>query len=246
VILQLKKEKSQLPCYLLFPEPAFTPASAYLIIVLTTIYPGMPALTFLKRLSLFNNSPRAAVYSPADEKGFYKFLLETRDSYSGFNVTIAVNLTYPFNHKPQLQQSGWYKIIIKPTLNSSSLFNLQHKTDPNFLKQFRSRLAEKRALVTVPGNIVKIINVRETSLVETLDSNIPHGQTIDFLSLDTAKLNHSMLKAITRSKYVPLFIIVNQDLNITADSRVYNFLIKMNYSLFAQTPVASIFRLKTR
>jgi hypothetical protein len=148
----------------------------------------MPALTFLKKLLLFNNSPRAAVYSPADEQGFYKFLFETRDSYQGFNVTIAVNLPYPFHHKPQFQHSGWYKIIIKPTVNSSSLFSLQHKTNLHFIKEFRSHLADKRALITIPGNIVKIINLRETSLVEILDRNIPQGQTIDFFLFSSLKL----------------------------------------------------------
>jgi len=193
---------------------------------------------------LFNNSPRAAVYSPADEEGFYESIFETRDSYTGFNVTIAVCFPYPFNHKTKFQQSRCYKIIIEPTVNSSRLFNQRHKTDLNFINEFRSHLADTKDLITMPGNIVKIINIRKTSLVEILDGNIPHGQTIDFLSIDTGKLAHKILKAITRSKYIPLFIIVNRDLNITVNSRVYNFLIKINYRLFAQTQQKSVFKLK--
>jgi hypothetical protein len=94
---------------------------------------------------------------------------------------------------------------------------------------------------------VKELKIQTYPLSDILDKYLPENQKIDFLSIDAEGVDLEVLKSNNWEKYVPDFILVEQNLceftveNMEKDA-IYNYLTEKHYKMIAKTKRTSIFQ----
>jgi FkbM family methyltransferase len=191
---------------------------------------------------------------------------EKYKTYKGFYVDVGAHHPFRFSNTAYFYQKGWRGINIEPTPDLIKHFRRYRKRDINLnvgitnqaseltffvfndhaLNSFDNKLSQNRNEDSTPYKIVKELKIQTRRLADILDEYLPENQKIDFLSIDAEGLDLEILKSNNWEKYVPDFILVEQNLsefmieNIDKDE-IYNFLTDNNYNMVAKTKRTSIF-----
>ena len=135
--------------------------------------------------------------------------------------------------------------IEKPVSNKKQLLTYYAFNEPA-LNGFSKELSEERD--GKGSYFVKFTKDIETStLEEILDSSLPKGQLIDFLTIDVEGLDFDVLKSANLEKYHPKVILVeiyNSSLADIQVSKIYRFLTDAGYELYAKAVNTVIFKHK--
>ncbi len=113
-----------------------------------------------------------------------------------------------------------YYAFNEPAFNGFSKDNSEQQKDINGLK-----ILFRKEMKTV-------------TLAEILDSYMPKGVTIDFMSIDIEGLDFSALRSNDFTKYRPTVILIEilkSSLDILATTDISIFLTRLDYSTFAKT-----------
>ena len=183
---------------------------------------------------------------------------------TGFYVDVGAHHPKRFSNTLFFYKKGWNGINIDAMPNSMKLFNKIRPRDTNLeipisdkkqnlkyymfnepaLNSFSKELAEKRD----GKNGYKIISEKdiETSTLEDiLEKYLPHGQEIDFMSVDVEGLDLQVLKSNNWKRFRPKFVLVEilgSSLKDIANSKEYKYLSGFEYEIFAKTVNTVIFR----
>ena len=201
-------------------------------------------------------------YSQEGEDMILRRLFEKQKT--GFYVDVGAHHPKRFSNTQFFYKKGWKGINIDAMPNSMSLFNKLRPRDINLeipvsdkkqkltyymfnepaLNGFSKELAEKRA----SKNGYKIISVKDmetSTLEEILEKHLPHGQEIDFMSIDVEGLDLQVLKSNNWKRFRPKFVLVEilgSSINDIANSKEYKYLSGVGYEVFAKTVSTVIFR----
>jgi FkbM family methyltransferase len=114
------------------------------------------------------------------------------------------------------------------------------------LNGFSKELAEKRD----GKNGYKIISVKDietSTLEEIFEKQLPHGQEIDFMSVDVEGVDLQVLKSNDWNRFRPKIILVEISGSLVKDianSKEYKYLSGVGYESFAKTLNTVMFRRK--
>jgi len=182
----------------------------------------------------------------------------------GFYVDVGAHHPKRFSNTFFFYKKGWSGINIDAMPNSMCLFNKIRPRDINIeipisdkkqklkyymfnepaLNGFSKELAEKRDGM----NGYKIISVKDIdtlTLEEILKKHLPHGQEIDFMSIDVEGLDLQVLKSNNWRRFRPKFVLVEilgSSIKNIANSKEYKYLSGFEYEIFAKAVNTVIFR----
>ncbi|MES2276888.1 MAG: FkbM family methyltransferase [Bacteroidota bacterium] len=203
-------------------------------------------------------------YSQEGEDMIYRSFFE-RKHYKGFYVDVGAHHPYRFSNTLHFYKNGWRGINIEPTPGATRLFNIFRKRDINLnigitaqagtlpfycfaepaLNSFSLEYSRSRSAATTQYPITKTIQVNTLPLSDVLDTYLPMGQVIDFLSIDAEGLDLEVLQSNNWNKYIPLFIMVEAclDIRTVTDAEIYQYMASLNYQLVAMTARTLFFKL---
>jgi FkbM family methyltransferase len=206
-------------------------------------------------------------YSQDGEDMILRSFYEDRRKYRGFYVDVGAHHPFRFSNTACFYQTGWRGINIEPSPDLIKKFRRYRKRDINLnagianqtseltfyvfndqaLNSFDNELSLSRHTDSTPYKIVKELKIQTYRLSDILDKYMPENQKIDFLSIDAEGYDLEILKSNNWEKYVPDFILVEQDLpelwieNINKDE-IYNYLTENHYKMIAKTKRTSVFK----
>jgi FkbM family methyltransferase len=195
------------------------------------------------------------------------FFYENKRKYKGFYIDVGAHHPFRFSNTAHFYQKGWQGINIEPTPDLIKKFKRYRKRDINLnvgvanqtseltfyvfndqaLNSFDKELSLSRHEDSTPYKIVKELKIQTYPLSDILDRYLPENQKIDFLSIDAEGVDLEVLKSNNWEKYVPDFILVEQNLcefvveNLKQDE-IYNYLTENHYKMVAKTKRTSIFQ----
>ena len=175
----------------------------------------------------------------------------------GFYIDVGAHHPMRFSNTYYFYRNGWRGINIDAMPGSMNIFNKTRPRDINIeqpvsdarqkliyyafdepaLNGFSKDISEQQK----GKNGLKIIFKKEMetiTLAEILDSYMPEGVSIDFLSIDIEGLDFSALRSNDFMKYRPKVILIEilkSSLDQIAASDIYFFLTKLGYSAYAKT-----------
>ena len=109
--------------------------------------------------------------------------------------------------------------------------------DEPALNGFSKEFAQKRA----DKNGYKIISVKDmetSTLEEIFEKHLPHGQEIDFISIDVEGLDLQVLKSNDWNRFRPKIVLIEifgSSINDIINSKEYKYLSGVEYECFAKT-----------
>ena len=184
---------------------------------------------------------------------------ENQADYKGFFVDIGAHHPYRNSNTAYFHETGWTGINIEPTPHAIKLFEEARPNDMNLnigigpvqetrtlycfdnssLNTFDKEIADSRA-----EEITGTTNVAIFPLATILEKHLPAGTIIDFMSIDTAGLDISLLESNDWAKYRPKYLLIEDvDSTGTVDaSEVYSFLHDKGYEQIYKTPGTLIFK----
>lgn len=184
----------------------------------------------------------------------------------GFYIDVGAHHPKRFSNTYYFYKRGWRGINIEPMPGSKNKFDRIRPKDINLeipisskeeeltyyifnepaLNGFSRELSSEGEKLNA-YKIVKTVEMKTKTLGSVLDTFLPKGQNIDFMSIDVEGLDSEVLKSNNWDKYVPMYIII-EDKEFSFEnpqkSEVYCFLNDQNYQLLAKTLSTLIFRLK--
>ncbi|MHC4617544.1 MAG: FkbM family methyltransferase [Planctomycetota bacterium] len=188
-------------------------------------------------------------------------ILEKREH--GFYVDVGAHHPKRFSNTYHFYRNGWRGINIDAMPGSMKAFNKIRPRDINLEMAVSSRrqklvyyafddpalnsFSEKLSLERNGKNGNKIIFTKERetlTLREILDTYVPKGTQIDFLSVDAEGLDFEVLQSGDWNKYRPAIVLVEakgNSLESATQTDVYRFLLDKGYALFAKTVNTLIF-----
>ena len=191
---------------------------------------------------------------------------EGRKNYKGFYIDVGAHNPFRFSNTAFFYKRGWSGINIEPTPSLIGNFHKFRKRDINLniaiadnnssltffmfdeaaLNSFNAEISEHRHKTT-PYKIVDKITIKTYKLSEVLDKNLKEGQKIDFLTIDAEGLDFKILQSNNWKKYVPHFILIEQDFDVRTihQDDIYVFLNGLNYELVGRTMRTSVYRFKS-
>lgn len=175
----------------------------------------------------------------------------------GFYVDVGAHHPLRFSNTYKFYKQGWHGINIDAMPGSMDLFNKLRPRDINLEKA----VSDSRQIMTYYAfnepafngfskdnseqqkdiNGLKILfrkEMKTVTLAEILDSYMPKGVTIDFMSIDIEGLDFSALRSNDFTKYRPTVILIEilkSSLDILATTDISIFLTRLDYSTFAKT-----------
>ncbi|WP_345948722.1 MULTISPECIES: FkbM family methyltransferase [unclassified Mucilaginibacter] len=188
------------------------------------------------------------------------------DTYKGFFVDIGAHHPFRYSNTMHFYEQGWRGINIEPTPAAIELFNQYREHDINLnvgigaertrqtlycfndsaFNSFDQVGSQSRHADTSPYHIVETAEVEIYPLAQVLEENLPAGQVvIDFMSVDVAGLDISVLRSNNWEKYRPSFVLVEDvDVNFSHldASEAYSFLAEQGYQMVSKTPRTLIFK----
>ncbi len=201
-------------------------------------------------------------YSQEGEDMILRRLFEKQKT--GFYVDVGAHHPKRFSNTFFFYKKGWEGINIDAMPNSMSLFNKIRPGDINLeipisdkkqkltyymfnepaLNTFSKDLADKRD----GKNGYKIISKKDmetSTLEEIFEKHLPHGQEIDFMSVDVEGLDLQVLKSNNWKRFRPKFVLVEvlgSSIKEIANSKEYKYLVGFGYDIFAKAVNTVIFR----
>ncbi len=204
-------------------------------------------------------------YSQEGEDMVLRSFFEGKKKYKGFFVDVGAHHPYRYSNTLHFYQQGWRGINIEPTPGAIKAFNVFRRHDINLnigisekkekltfycfnepaLNGFSKEVSLERNSGANPYFITKEIEVETYPLAEVLDTYLPAGQKIDFLSIDVEGLDLQVLESNNWDKYKPSYILVEDriDFDNLSESEVYRYLKEKGYQLVAKTFRTLLFKL---
>jgi len=204
-------------------------------------------------------------YSQEGEDMVLRSFFEGKKKYKGFFVDVGAHHPYRYSNTLHFYQQGWRGINIEPTPGAIKAFNIFRRHDINLnigisekkekltfycfnepaLNGFSKEVSLERNSGANPYFITKEIEVETYPLAEVLDTYLPAGQKIDFLSIDVEGLDLQVLESNNWTKYKPDHILVEDriDFDNLLESEVYRYLKEKGYQLVAKTFRTLLFKL---
>lgn len=187
------------------------------------------------------------------------------DKEKGFYVDVGACHPKRFSNTYFFYQRGWRGINIDATPGYMDLFKIFRKRDINLeipisrqssildfylfeepaLNTFSKRSAED--YINSGTKLIKTIRIGTKPLSRVLDSYLPEGQRIDFMSVDAEGLDLEVLESNNWDKYKPAYVLVEElgfQIDKCQDSAIYNFLVNLEYKLVAKTFNTLFFKLE--
>jgi FkbM family methyltransferase len=181
----------------------------------------------------------------------------------GFFVDVGAHHPRRFSNTYFYYRLGWSGINIDAMPGSMRLFERIRPRDINLecavgksdgevkyfvfndsaLNTFDESLSLERA--RKPYHIVQELKISMKSLASILTKNLPHGQRIDFLSVDVEGMDLEVLQSNDWENYRPRYVLVeclHLDLTQFAQDAVCIFLSKMGYHPIAKTVNTALFQ----
>jgi FkbM family methyltransferase len=171
-------------------------------------------------------------YSQDGEDMVLRTFYGEKRKYKGFYVDIGAHHPFRFSNTACFYQNGWRGINIEPIPDLIKKFKRYRKGDINLnvgianqtselifyvfndqaLSSFDKELSLSRHEDSTPYKIVKELKIQTYPLSAIFDKYLPENQKIDFLSIDAEGVDFDVLKSNNWEKYVPDFILVEQNL----------------------------------
>jgi len=203
-------------------------------------------------------------YSQEGEDLIIKRIFENKNS--GFYIDVGAHHPKRFSNTYLFYRLGWRGINIEPRPGSKKLFDKFRSKDINIeaaisetdgsliyfefddpaLNSFDQNLSIERSNKT-QYKIINKIHLKTSKLANILDSYLPAGQKIDFLTIDTEGFDIYVLRSNNWDKYRPEIILCEDsefELSNPEKSEIYKFLTQKNYILTAKTLSTLIFKSK--
>ncbi len=201
-------------------------------------------------------------YSQEGEDMILRRLFEKQKT--GFYVDVGAHHPKRFSNTFFFYKKGWCGINIDAMPNSMSLFNKLRPRDTNLeipisdkkqklkyymfnepaLNSFSKELAEKRDGKD-HHKIISEKDMETSTLEEIFEKHLPHGQEIDFMSVDVEGLDLQVLKSNNWKRFRPKFVLVEvlgSSIKEIANSKEYKHLAGFGYDFFAKAVNTVIFR----
>jgi len=227
-------------------------------------------MSFLKRvkhrLRRFSdwarNSEGARFYSQTGEDAILAHLLLGNDS--GFYVDVGAFHPILYSNTYYFYQRGWSGINIEPTPGRIDLFKRKRPRDINLaFAVAKARTPIRLTTFDDPaGNSAdkQMINrhissgwfhpageiiVEAYPLAEILETHMPVGRELSFLSVDVEGMEMDVLESHDWRRFRPRFVAVEwlEPLSVKSatSSGVHRFLVQQKYELICKTPATLIF-----
>jgi FkbM family methyltransferase len=200
-------------------------------------------------------------YSQEGEDMILRRVFEGRRS--GFYVDVGAHHPQRFSNTYFFYVRGWRGINIDAMPGSMDLFNQLRPNDINVeaaiarekkeltfylfdepaLNSFDERLS--RARDRSAYNIIGEKKLLTKTLAEALDTHLPAGQAIDFLSVDVEGLDLDVIESNDWKRYRPTCVLaecVDQSLEEVEKNELYRYLKGKRYDLIAKTTNTFIFK----
>jgi len=203
-------------------------------------------------------------YSQEGEDMILRRLFENQKK--GFYVDVGAHHPKRFSNTFFFYKKGWSGINIDAMPNSMRLFNKIRPRDINLevpisdkkqklkyymfnepaLNGFSKDLTEKRD----GKDNYKIISEKDmetSTLKEIFEKYLPHGQEIDFMSIDVEGLDLQVLKSNDWERARPKLVlieIIGSSIKDIANSEEYKYLTEFGYEIFAKTVNTIFFQRK--
>ena len=217
---------------------------------------------------IFRKTPKAASrsFSQDGEDMIIRSLYEEKYNYTGFYIDIGALHPFRFSNTMYFYERGWRGINIEPTPTAIDLFNKFRPEDINLnigvgkeyeeltfhcfnepaLNSFSTELSAQR-----DGEksyfITERIPIKVYPLDEILDTHVPAGRHIDFMSIDVEGLDLQVLQSNNWEKFRPDYLLVEDildDMDNLNNSEIYRFVTQRDYKLVAKTIRTLIFETK--
>lgn len=145
---------------------------------------------------------------------------------NGFYIDVGANHPFLLNNTYLFYKRGWMGINIEPNPKGIKLFKILRRRDINinlgvgerqgnipfyiFKEDVLSTFSydESVRYQKMGHKIAKIKNIEVKPLSKIIDDNLPHKQSIDFMSIDTEGFDMQVLNSNNWEKYRPRFIIL--------------------------------------
>ncbi len=179
---------------------------------------------------------------------------------NGFYVDIGAHHPFRYSNTYFLYKKGWNGINIDPSLNIKKIFGKTRKRDINLELAIDKKngkkilyIFEDAALNTLSktnadevissrqSKLIKTISVKTQRLDDILKKYTKKIKQIDLLNVDVEGFEMNVLESSDWAYYRPKVIVIE---NINKDLKLRNYLIKLNYSLIAQTISSDIYAQK--
>ncbi len=193
-------------------------------------------------------------------KSFY----ETRKGYKGFYVDVGAHHPVRYSNTYYFYNKGWKGINIEPTPTAIRPFKILRSRDTNlnigvathpgnltfycFNEPALNTFSEDVAL-GVDGKdnkykITKRVKIEVLPLRDILNTHVPDGVKIDFLTVDVEGLDFDVLKSNDWDKFSPEYLLVEGhiDFEDVFSYDIYQYLKERNYKLVAKTLRTLIFK----
>jgi FkbM family methyltransferase len=180
------------------------------------------------------------------------------DKSKGFYVDVGAHHPRRFSNTYLFYARGWNGLNIDAMPGSMKSFDEDRPRDINLeigigsrecqldyfvfnetaLNGFSKELSDKRHDSNSLYQIKEIIKVNVLPLSMVLDSNLPVGQIIDFMSVDVEGLDFEVLKSNDWTRYRPRFVlaeILTSSLNEIEQSRIGQLMINVGYVIYAKS-----------
>lgn len=202
-------------------------------------------------------------YSQDGEDMIIRSFYENVKRYKGYYVDVGAHHPYRFSNTKYFYNQGWRGINIEPSPQVSGLFRFFRRRDVNLnigisdspqeltyycfnepaLNGFSKELSEARDHTHARYHLLKTIPVKTLPLSEVLDTHLPKGQKIDFLTIDAEGFDLIVLQSNDWKRYRPKFVLVEDavDLLQLDDSEIYRFMVDAGYRLIAKTIRTMVF-----
>ena len=188
--------------------------------------------------------------------------------HMGFYVDIGAYHPERFSNTQLFYAMGWCGINIEPNPDMAPIFIKHRPRDINLtfgisdtqgkltytrfdeqaLNSFDSELVNMR-LETTDYRLRDTLQIEVKRLDETLDSYLPAGKHIDFMSVDAEGFDEHVLRSNNWNKYRPSYLLVevlDSTLDQLVDHDLVRYLDSQNYQLFAKTLRSAFFQDRTR
>lgn len=226
--------------------------------------PGIKA--FILKYLPFHHFKSYRSYSQDGEDMILKSFYEKRKHYKGFYVDVGAHHPLRYSNTFFFYNRGWKGINIEPTPTAITPFRILRSRDINlnigvasnpgdltfycFNEPALNTFSEETALAVDKKDnkykITKRVNVPVLPLRDILNTYLPAGVKIDFLTVDVEGLDFDVLKSNDWDRFSPEYLLVEGHIEFEEvfNYDIYQYLTEKNYKLVAKTFRTLIFKLK--
>lgn len=208
----------------------------------------------IKNIILDGNAVKS--YAQEGEDLVLARILGSMKIEKGFYVDVGAHHPTRFSNTYYFYRRGWRGINVDALPGTRKLFERMRSRDrtiecgvgaqSGILKYFAfnepalNTFSEQEAIKknVHPYHIVNTLQIPVVTLKKILDDNLPHGTSIDFLTIDVEGLDHEVISSNDWIVYRPKVVLVellNTGIESIESNATAQFLQKNNYRIFAKT-----------